>query len=213
MTTGLNMLDVTIESTDLLLVIDVQNDFCDGGALAVPNGDSVVAVVNALMPHFQHVVLTQDWHPRGHGSFASSHPDAEPYSEVRLPYGPQTLWPDHCVQGTPGADFHAELRQEMASAIVRKGMNPAVDSYSAFYENDRLTPTGLLGWAEERGIRRVFCCGLATDFCVRYSAEDAKREGFETYVILAACRGIDLDGSMAAAQAAFREHKIVEVAP
>lgn len=202
------MRDITLEPTDLLLVIDVQNDFCTGGALAVPDADSVVPMINALMGHFPQVVLTQDWHPAGHSSFASSHADAKPYSELDMPYGPQTLWPDHCVQGTPGADFHADLNTNFANAIVRKGSNKALDSYSAVLENDHRTPTGLMGFIRERDIQRVFCCGLATDFCVRYSAEDICAQGVETFIIEAGCRGIDLNDSMAAATASFADNGI-----
>lgn len=202
------MRDTTIESTDLLLVIDVQNDFCTGGALAVPGGEGVVPVINILMGHFKHVVLTQDWHPAGHSSFASSHEDKKPYSEVDMPYGPQTLWPDHCVQGTPGADFHPDLNTAPANAIIRKGSNQALDSYSAVLESDRRTATGLMGLIRERDIQRVFCCGLATDFCVRFSAEDIAAEGIETFVIGAACKGIDLDGSMEKALASFADKGI-----
>jgi len=201
--------EITIDSTDLLLVIDVQNDFCSSGALAVPDGDQVVPMINALMGHFKHVVLTQDWHPAGHSSFASVHEGADAYSEIDMPYGPQTLWPDHCVQGTSGAEFHASLNTAAANAIVRKGSNKALDSYSAVLENDHRTPTGLMGFIRERDVQRVFCCGLATDFCVRYSAEDICAEGIETFVIEAACRGIDLDGSMAAAHASFEDKGIV----
>lgn len=202
------MRDITLEATDLLLVIDVQNDFCKGGALAVPDADAVVPMINALMGHFPQVVLTQDWHPAGHSSFASSHEGAEPFSEIDMPYGPQTLWPDHCVQGSKGAEFHPDLSTDLASAIVRKGMNKALDSYSAILENDHRTPTGLMGLIRERDIQRVFCCGLATDFCVRYSAEDICSQGIETFVIEPACRGIDLDGSMDAAREAFEQNGI-----
>ena len=202
------MRDITLEPTDLLLVIDVQNDFCTGGALAVPDADSVVPMINALMGHFPQVVLTQDWHPAGHSSFASSHGEAKPYSEIDMPYGPQTLWPDHCVQGSSGAEFHADLNTNFANAIVRKGSNKALDSYSAVLENDHRTPTGLMGFIRERDIQRVFCCGLAMDFCVRYSAEDISAQGIETFVIEAACRGIDLNDSMAAATASFADNGI-----
>lgn len=181
---------------DALLVIDVQNDFCPGGALAVPEGDAVVPLANALMARFDAVVLTQDWHPPGHESFASTHAGAAPYQTVRVAYGEQTLWPDHCVQGSAGAAFHAGLQVDAARLIVRKGHRRAIDSYSAFFENDRRTPTGLTGWLREHGIRRVLLCGLATDFCVAYSALDARRQGFEVTVLLDACRGIDLGGSL-----------------
>lgn len=184
--------------TDALIVIDVQQDFCPGGALAVPQGDAVVAPINALMDRFGAVILTQDWHPAGHASFASSHPGKAPFDLVALEYGDQVLWPDHCVQGSPGAAFHPALRQE-ADLILRKGFRPGIDSYSAFFENDRKTPTGLDGYLRTRGLTRLTLAGLATDFCVAYSALDAARLGFEVTVHLPACRGIDLDGSVAAA--------------
>jgi nicotinamidase/pyrazinamidase len=199
------MPDLSIaDDTDVLLVIDVQNDFCPGGALAVPGGDEVVPVINQLAERFRHVVLTQDWHPRGHRSFASAHPGRQPFDSVEMPYGAQTLWPDHCVQGTAGAAFHAGLQLgERAELILRKGFRPAIDSYSAFYENDRKTPTGLGGYLRERGFARVFLVGLATDFCVNYSALDARRAGFEAVVLEDACRAIDLGGSLAAATGAW----------
>ncbi|MCP1837988.1 nicotinamidase/pyrazinamidase [Bradyrhizobium sp. USDA 4524] len=189
---------------DLLLVIDVQNDFCPGGALAVADGDAVVPVVNRLAGRFDHVVLTQDWHPAGHSSFATSHPGAAPFSEIAMPYGPQTLWPDHCVQGSVGAAFHPDLATERAELVIRKGFRSAIDSYSAFFENDRKTPTGLAGYLRERGLKRIVMAGLATDYCVQYSALDARRLGFETTVVLAGCRAIDLGGSLAVATAAMR---------
>lgn len=192
-----------ITQHDVLLVIDVQNDFCPGGALAVPDGDAVVPAINTLMEDFQHVVLTQDWHPQGHSSFASSYAGGTPFVVTDMPYGAQTLWPDHCVQGSNGAAFHPDLNVDRAELIIRKGFRPAIDSYSAFFENDQSTPTGLTGYLRERGIKRVFCCGLATDFCVRFSAEDAVKQGFETMVFAEACRAIDMDGSLAAAQAAM----------
>ena len=181
-----------------LVVIDVQNDFCPGGALAVAGGDEIVQPINAMMDGFDAVILTQDWHPAGHSSFASSHPGKGPYEMIEMPYGPQVLWPDHCVQGTGGAAFHAGLRVD-ADLIIRKGFNPAIDSYSAFFENDHTTPTGLEGYLRTRGIDTLTLVGLATDFCVNFSAVDAARLGFKVTVDLAACRGIDLDGSMAAA--------------
>ncbi len=190
---------VTVAGDAALLVIDTQNDFCPGGALAVEQGDQVVPVVNRLVRRFRHVVLTQDWHPRGHVSFASSHPGRRPYETITLPYGEQVLWPDHCVPGTPGAEFHPALDTRPASLIVRKGHDPAIDSYSALYENDHHTSTGLAGYLHERGLRRLFLTGLATDFCVQYSALDARRLGFEVHVIEDAVRGIDLDGSLARA--------------
>jgi len=188
---------------DVLIVVDIQNDFCPGGALAVPRGDEVVPIVNRLAARFRHVVLTQDWHPRGHASFASSHPGKKPYDTIAAPYGPQVLWPDHCVQGTPGAALHRALDIPHAALVVRKGMDPAIDSYSTFYENDRKTPTGLIGYLRERGFSRVFLAGLALDFCVRYSAEDARREGFAVFVVEDGCRGIDVEGSVAATRASF----------
>jgi nicotinamidase/pyrazinamidase len=194
--------------SDMLVVVDVQNDFCPGGSLAVPGGDQVVPVINRLAGSFAHVVLTQDWHSPGHQSFASSHPGRKPFETTELSYGTQVLWPDHCVQDTPGAAFHAALDIRRAELIVRKGFHPAVDSYSAFYENDRRTPTGLGGYLRERGVLRLFFVGLATDFCVRYSAEDAKQLGFEVVVIEDACRGIDTDGSLAAAMESFRRNGV-----
>jgi nicotinamidase/pyrazinamidase len=190
---------------DLLLVVDVQNDFCPGGALAVADGDAVVPAIAALMPRFAHVAFTQDWHPPGHRSFASAHPGRSPYETVPFPYGDQTLWPEHCVQGTPGAAFHDGLDAHRAELIVRKGFRAQIDSYSAFFENDRTTPTGLAGYLRERGFRRVVLCGLATDFCVAYSAIDARRQGFDATVLLDACRAIDLGGSLAAAIGRMRE--------
>ena len=187
----------------VLIVVDVQNDFCPGGALAVPRGDEVIPAVNGLAARFRNVVLTQDWHPRGHSSFASSHPGKAPFETIAAYYGPQVLWPDHCVQGTHGAALHASLQAPHAALVLRKGFDRAIDSYSAFYENDRKTPTGLVGYLRERGLTRVFFAGLAFDFCVRYSAEDARREGFDVFVIEDACRGIDLEGSVAGARASF----------
>lgn len=193
----------SINADDLLVVIDVQNDFCPGGSLAVPHGDEVVPIINRLALHFPHVVLTQDWHPAGHRSFASAHAGKHPFDTIELDYGRQVLWPDHCIQGTAGADFHKDLRVPHAELILRKGFRPAVDSYSALFENDQKTPTGLGGYLRERGIRRLFVAGLAFDFCVRYSVEDARREGFDAVVIEDACRGIDTDGSMVAARQSF----------
>jgi nicotinamidase/pyrazinamidase len=190
-------------ATDALIVIDVQVDFCPGGALAVAEGDAVVPVVNALMDNFATVVLTQDWHPADHASFASSHPGAAPFQTVAMPYGAQTLWPDHCVQGTPGAAFHPGLRTDPAALILRKGMNRGIDSYSAFFENDRTTPTGLAGWLRDRGVTTLTFAGLATDYCVAWSALDAARLGFQVSVALGACRAIDLNGSLDQARAAM----------
>jgi nicotinamidase/pyrazinamidase len=193
----------TFGDNDVLIVVDVQNDFCPGGALAVPRGDEVVPVVNGLAARFRNVVLTQDWHPRGHLSFASSHPGKAPFETITATYGPQVLWPDHCVQDTPGAAFHEALHIPHAALIVRKGMDRTIDSYSALYENDRTTPTGLTGYLRERGFSRVFLAGLALDFCVRYSAEDARREGFTVFVVEDGCRGIDVAGSVEATLLSF----------
>ncbi len=184
---------------DALVVIDVQNDFCPGGALEVADGDAVVGLSNRLMDAFDHVLLTQDWHPAGHSSFASSHDGKGPYESVEASYGSQTLWPDHCVQGTAGAAFHADLLSDRAELVIRKGFRGPIDSYSAFFENDHTTPTGLAGYLRERGFRRLFMTGLATDFCVAYSALDGRKEGFEVTVIDDACRAIDLEGSLDAA--------------
>lgn len=197
-----------IGDRDVLLVIDVQNDFCPGGNLAVPGGHDIVPVVNGLAQRFAHVVLTQDWHPAGHSSFASSHAGSAPFEQIEMPYGMQTLWPDHCVQNSDGAAFHAGLKIPHAELIIRKGFRRAIDSYSAFYENDHKTPTGLAGYLRERGFSRIFCVGLAFDFCVRFSAEDARTAGFATIVIENACRSIDLNGSAAAARTAFADRDI-----
>lgn len=182
---------------EVLLVIDVQNDFMPGGALAVSHGDEVVPAINALAGKFAHVVLTQDWHPAGHVSFADNHAGRRPFETIALPYGEQVLWPAHCVQDTPGAALHADLHIPHAQAVVRKGYQVAIDSYSAFLEADRKTPTGLAGYLRDKGVRRVHCVGLATDFCVAWSALDAKAAGFDVCVIEHACRGIDLNGSLA----------------
>jgi nicotinamidase/pyrazinamidase len=184
-----------------LIVVDVQNDFCPGGALAVGGGHEVVPKINELIARFDHVILTQDWHPSGHSSFASSHESRSPFATIEVFYGPQTLWPDHCVQGTQGADFHDGLRWTKAELIIRKGFRPAIDSYSAFFENDRKTPTGLAGYLRERGMSGIVLAGLATDFCVAYSALDAARLGFSVTVAVDACRAIDLGGSLAEAEA------------
>jgi nicotinamidase/pyrazinamidase len=189
-----------MNTDSVLLVMDVQNDFLPGGALAVPRGDEVVPIVNRLAARFDNVILTQDWHPPNHISFASRHPGSKPYDTIDLPYGPQILWPEHCVQGSRGAEFHAALAVEQAQAVIRKGYHAHTDSYSALLEADRRTPTGLAGMLRERGIRRVYCCGLATDFCVAWSALDAQAAGFETYVIEDACRAIDTGGSLDAAR-------------
>lgn len=193
-----------ITDRDVLIVVDVQNDFCTNGALAVPQGETVSATINRVARHFSNVVLTQDWHPRDHVSFAANHPGKHPYDTITLPYGPQILWPNHCVQGTTGAEFHASLAIPHACLVIRKGINRQLDSYSTFYENDRKTPTGLLGYLRERRLARIFIAGLALDFCVRYSAEDARREGLDVSIIEDGCRAIDVNGSMAAARESFR---------
>jgi nicotinamidase/pyrazinamidase len=184
-------------SAEALIVIDLQNDFCGGGALAVEGGEDIVPLVNTLIAESEHVVLTQDWHPAGHLSFASSHEGRSPYDLIDMPYGAQTLWPDHCVQGSKGAAFHPDLVWTKAELVIRKGFRPAIDSYSAFFENDHKTTTGLAGYLRERSISALTLCGLATDFCVAFSAIDAVKQGFSVKVQLDACRGIDLNGSMA----------------
>jgi nicotinamidase/pyrazinamidase len=189
--------DARFGDDGVLIIVDVQNDFCPGGALAVPRGDEIIPIVNGLAARFRNVVLTQDWHPLGHSSFASSHRGKKPFDTVTTEYGAQVLWPDHCVQDTPGAEFHPALRAPHAALIVRKGFRRAIDSYSAFFENDGKTPTGLTGYLRERGLNRLFLAGLAFDFCVRYSAKDARRQGFDAFVVEDACRGIDVDGSVA----------------
>lgn len=185
--------------TEALIVIDVQNDFCPGGALAVAEGDAIIPGINALMRDFPVRVLTQDWHPATHASFAANHPGAAAFSQVDMPYGPQVLWPSHCVIGSHGAAFHPALDTDAADLVIRKGFRPGIDSYSAFFENDRSTPTGLEGYLRNRGVSGLVLVGLATDFCVAYSALDAARLGFAVTVRLEACRGIDLDGSLQAA--------------
>lgn len=189
----------------VLLVIDVQNDFCPGGALPVPKGDQVVPVINKLIGRFGHVLQTQDWHPPGHRSFASAHAGKAPMDTAEMPYGEQVLWPDHCVQGTQGAAFHPDLDTTRTELVLRKGFRPEVDSYSAFYENDQATATGLAGYLRERGFSRLYLCGLAADFCVRWSAVDGRQEGFGVFVIEDAVRGIDQDGSLAEAWQAMNE--------
>jgi nicotinamidase-related amidase len=196
---------MTPDDRDVLLIVDVQNDFCPGGALAVPDGDAIIPAVNRLTRSFAHVILTQDWHPPGHASFASSHPGKRPFEAIEVSYGTQILWPDHCVQGTRGARFHPELNVPHAELVVRKGFRSAIDSYSAFRENDRLTPTGLAGYLRERGLERITMCGLATDFCVAFSAIDGREAGFEVTVVTGACRGIDIDGSVARAMRSMSE--------
>jgi nicotinamidase/pyrazinamidase len=194
---------------DVLLVIDVQNDFCPGGALAVNDGDAVIAPIHRIAPAFEHIVLTQDWHTANHLSFASAHAGKRPFDQIEASYGAQTLWPNHCVQGTRGAEFHPALRLTRAELILRKGFRPAIDSYSAFFENDRTTATGLGGYLRERGLTRVFLAGLAYDFCVGYSALDARQLGFEAVVLKDACRAIDLNGSAATMEAEFAQAGIV----
>ena len=190
---------MTISPRTALLVIDVQNDFIPGGQLAVPEGDRIVPLINRLAEQFKQVVIAQDWHPAGHASFASSHPGRQPYDVIQLPYGEQTLWPDHCIQGSHGAEFHSGLNLPHAQLIIRKGCNPDIDSYSAFLEADRVTTTGLAGYLKERGIDTVYMVGLALDFCVMFSALDARAAGFNTFVVLDACRAIDMNGSLASA--------------
>ena len=184
-------------TTEALIVIDIQNDFCPGGALAVARGDEILAQANALMSEFPVVVLTQDWHPANHSSFAANHPDAAAFSMCEMPYGPQTLWPVHCVQGSKGAEFHPGLRTDLAQMVLRKGFHPEIDSYSGFFENDHKTPTGLDGYLRSRGVTAITLVGLATDFCVGYSALDAARLGYDVVVLTKACRAIDLNGTLA----------------
>ncbi|MBX3597615.1 MAG: bifunctional nicotinamidase/pyrazinamidase [Rhizobiaceae bacterium] len=183
-------------SSSALIVIDIQNDFCPGGALAVTGGDEIVPLVNRMIENYEHVILTQDWHPTAHSSFASTHTGRAPFETIEAAYGPQTLWPDHCVQGTPGAEFHPDLVWTKAELVVRKGFRRGIDSYSAFFENDHKTPTGLGGYLKERGISELTLVGLATDYCVAYSALDAARLGFNVSVQMDACRAIDLGGSL-----------------
>jgi len=190
---------------DVLLVIDVQNDFCPGGALAVPDGDAVIPVIHHVARYFEHVILTQDWHTPNHFSFASAHPGKMPYEQIETSYGPQTLWPDHCVRDSHGARLHTILHLPTAELILRKGFHPNIDSYSAFFENDRTTPTGLAGYLRDRGLTRVFLAGLAYDYCVGYSALDAQCLGFPAVILRDACRAIDLNGSVAAMERQFAE--------
>lgn len=192
-------------ATDALIVIDLQNDFCPGGALAVAGGDEIIPRINDLMQDFPVRVLSQDWHPAGHTSFAASHPGAAPFSIIDMPYGPQVLWPVHCVQGTKGAAFHAGLDVDAAHLVLRKGFHPGIDSYSAFFENDRRTPTGLDGYLRSRGVTSVTLVGLATDFCVAWSAIDAARHGYAVTVLEGASRAIDLNGSLAEARRLMRD--------
>ncbi len=202
---------IALTPNDALLLIDMQNDFCPGGALPVPEGDAILPLVNRLTRRFEHVLLTQDWHPAGHISFASAHPGHNPYETFPVPYGQQTLWPDHCVQGTPGAAFHPALDATRAELIVRKGFRREIDSYSAFLEDDHFTSTGLAGYLRERELHRLFLCGLAYDFCVRASAIDGKNLGFETIVIEDATRAIDLDDSVDQTNALFSEYQIPRI--
>jgi nicotinamidase/pyrazinamidase len=194
-----------ITPRSVLLVIDVQNDFCPGGALAVRDGDEVIAPIHQVAPRFEHIVLTQDWHPADHTSFAAAHPGKQPYETIEMPYGRQTLWPNHCVQGSKGAEFHPALHLPRAELILRKGFRKQIDSYSAFFENDRTTATGLAGYLRERGLTRVFLCGLAYDYCVGYSALDARRLGFEAAIFQDACRAIDLNGSVQRIETEFAD--------
>lgn len=194
-----------INAHDVLLVVDVQNDFCPGGALAVPGGDEVIAPIHRVAPCFHHVILTQDWHPADHSSFAASHPGKQPFESLQMPYGEQTLWPPHCVQGSPGAEFHPALHLPQAELILRKGYRRDVDSYSAFFENDRTTATGLAGYLRERELSRIFLAGLAYDYCVTYSAIDARRLGLPVIVLRDACRAIALGDSVTHAEAQFAE--------
>ncbi len=188
---------------DVLMVLDVQNDFCTGGALAVPDGDAVLEVIHRIAPRFEHIVLTQDWHPAHHSSFASAHTGRSAYEEIEMSYGRQTLWPEHCVQGSKGAEFHPALNLPQAELVLRKGFDAKIDSYSAFFENDRRTPTGLAGYLEERGLSRVFLAGLAYDYCVGYSALDARRLGLPALIVRDGCRAIDLNGSVEKMDAEF----------
>src|SRR5258707_11219666 len=203
---------MTADDRDVLLIVDVQNDFCPGGALAVPDGDAIVPAINRLARSFAHVILTQDWHPPGHASFASSHPGKRPFDAIEVSYGTQILWPDHFVQGTPGAGFHPELDVPHAELVVRKGFRSAIDSYSAFRENDHRTQTGLAGYLKERGFERLTLCGLATDFCVLFSSIDGREAGFEVSVVTSACRGIDVDGSFARAMRSMNDARVALLA-
>ena len=188
-----------------LLVIDVQNDFCPGGALQVAGGNEIITGINQEMTKYDYIILTQDWHPKGHSSFATSHDGGKPLDVIEMPYGDQVLWPDHCVQGSHGAEFHSELNTERANAVIRKGSNPLIDSYSAFFENDRKTPTGLHGYFRSLEIEKINLVGLATDFCVNYSAQDAAKLGYKVSVFEKMCRSIDINGSLALARTEMRE--------
>jgi nicotinamidase/pyrazinamidase len=198
-----------IPEESALLMIDIQNDFCPGGALAVNDGDAVVPVVNRLQERFSVKVLTQDWHPHEHASLVHNHEDVEPFTVIQAPHGDQVIWPGHCIQGTPGAGFHPDLDVDGADLILRKGFRQHIVSYSAFFENDRTTATGLAGYLRERGVKRIYATGLATDFCVYYSAIDAIRQGFEAVLVPDACRAIDLDGSLDAAMADMKAQGVI----
>ena len=193
------------QNSSALIVIDVQNDFCPGGALAVAEGDTIISGINAEIEQFDHVILTQDWHPAGHSSFASTHQGRSPYEVITMPYGEQTLWPDHCIQGTHGAQFHSQLQWTKAELVIRKGFRKSIDSYSAFFENDHQTPTGLGGYLRERGITGVTLAGLATDFCVAFSALDAVAQGFKVTLLPELSRGIDINGSVQIMMAKMRD--------
>jgi nicotinamidase/pyrazinamidase len=206
------MKKTVVGDRDILLVVDVQNDFCPGGALSVPHGNEAVPLINDLATRFENVILSQDWHPPGHQSFASSHRGKQPHETITVPYGVQQLWPDHCVQCTWGAEFHQSLKVPHAALVLRKGIHRTIDSYSALYENDRKTPTGLSGYLKERGFSRLFLAGLALDFCVRYTAEDARREGFAVVVVEDACRAIDVGGSLAEARKSLAKLEIPRIA-
>jgi nicotinamidase/pyrazinamidase len=198
-----------ITSQDVLVVIDVQNDFCPGGALEVPHGEQVIGLIHKAAQKFNHIILTQDWHPAGHSSFASSHPGRKPYETIEAPYGLQILWPDHCIQGTHGAELHPSLHLLQAELILRKGYRTGIDSYSAFFENDHTTPTGLGGYLRERGLNRAFFAGLAYDFCVCYSALDAQRLGLPAVVLREACCAIDINGSVKTIEEQFRQAGVI----
>jgi nicotinamidase/pyrazinamidase len=202
---------ITLQPTDALLAVDLQNDFCPGGALEIAGGDEIVPVINSLAQRFTHVLLTQDWHPPAHISFASAHPGAKPYQTIAAPYGPQTLWPDHCIQNTHGAKFHPGLDIAHAELVLRKGFHRGIDAYSAFLENDHVTPTGLAGYLRERGLTRLFLCGLAYDFCVRFSAIDGTSQDFECLVIEDATRPVKLPGSIESTRQAFAEAGILRI--
>ena len=197
--------------TDVLLVIDVQNDFCPGGSLGVKDGDKIIKNINSIQDKFNNVVLTQDWHPKNHSSFVTEYKDKEVFSTVKMPYGDQTIWPAHCIQGTKGADFHKDLNTLKANTIIRKGFRREIDSYSAFWENDRVTPTGLEGSLKSLGVNRVFVCGLALDFCVAYSAIDSSIAGFDTFVLMNATKPVDLPGSIDTTLEAFKKYNINKV--